>query len=68
MARQNVFEFENRNIREARKGLEDHCACVEQCQVKQAELRLTIMETRIRLAEVLATLRQISPVIGGLPQ
>jgi len=52
--------LETRDVRDAHKTREALEANVHQCHHQQAELRLTLMQTRIRLAEVMATLRRIS--------
>jgi hypothetical protein len=60
LRRRNVVRFETRDVRDAHRIREALEANVHQCQHQQAELRLTLMQTRIRLAEVRATLRRIS--------
>ena len=58
-----LLRFPNASLREAATfhGLrEDVRESAQRCENLGAELRLTIMETRIRLAELRATLRQTS--------
>ena len=60
MPRQKVFEIVSRDVRESRKAREDHFAYAESIAATKTELRLTIMQSQIRLAEVTATLREIA--------
>ena len=55
----NVVRIATRDVRDAHKTREALEASLHQCQDQQAELRLAIMQTRICLAEVMATLRRI---------
>ena len=58
-----LLRFPNASLREVATfhGLrEDVRESAQRCENLGAELRLTIMETRIRLAELSATLRQTS--------
>ncbi|MGN6572616.1 MAG: hypothetical protein ACTHLO_14505 [Pseudolabrys sp.] len=54
-----------RDLREAQKTREDYDLCVIEYGRQRAELRLTIMQSRIRVAEVMATLRRISRFVDG---
>lgn len=58
--RQNVLRFASREVYDAPKFRKTLEASLQHCQDRQAELRLTIMETQIRLADVTATLRRLS--------
>lgn len=55
-----VGELTPQDVSIVRKSREQVEASLEYGQRMQVEFRLTIMETRIRLAEMMATLRRIS--------
>jgi len=65
MPRQNVLEFVSRDVREARKARADHDICVQERARQQAELQSAIMQSRICLNEVSATLRHIGLFIDS---
>lgn len=64
-ASDNVIGFSNRDVRNARRSREDVAESAAYCRHMNVELRLTVMETRIRLAETMATLRRIAFAIDG---
>jgi hypothetical protein len=59
-----VVRLEKCDVRDAHRAREALEASLQQCQHQKAELRLTIMKTRIRLAEVTATVRRMP---GSVP-
>jgi hypothetical protein len=65
MPRENVCDFVSRDILEARKAGEDHLVYVQKIAATKTELHLTIMQSRIRLAEVMATLRQFARFVDS---
>ena len=65
MPRENVCDFVSRDILEARKAREDHLVYVQKIAATKTELHLTIMQSRIRLAEVMATLRQFARFVDS---
>ena len=65
MPRQNVSQFVSRDVRDARKVREDHLVYAQRIVATKTELSLTIMQSRIRIAEVMATLRQMSRFIDS---
>ena len=65
MPRQNVFEIVSRDVRESRRAREDHFVYAQRIAATKTELSLTIMQSRIRLAEVTATLREIARFVDS---
>lgn len=65
MPRQNVSQFVSRDVRDARKVREDHFVYAQRIAATKTELSLTIMQSRIRIAEVTATLREIARFVDS---